>query len=71
MAEDELTEFRFVDVTTATELLGPRLKERVAHCFPRIDEGITFYLENGGDPERITNQGTGDESAGANLPQYS
>lgn len=48
--KNELKEWRFVTLKEAEELLGERLRERVAFCFPRIDEGRTFYLENGEPP---------------------
>lgn len=48
--KDELQEYRFVDGSKAYGLLGPRLRKRVECCLPRIDEGVTFYLENGAVP---------------------
>lgn len=45
--EDELSEFRFVDVEEAMKILRPNLSKRLPYCMEAIKSGGIVYLENG------------------------
>jgi isopentenyldiphosphate isomerase len=47
LAEEEISEYKFVSKKEAIELVSDRLSNRLIPCFKAIEKGVSIYLEGG------------------------